>query len=221
MAALRTSRMPRSVLTPRPGVPSTIMLTRIIRFGMGPPSVNRGGVELAACIVAVALQPADSAAAPATPACFTDYLRLPSMALLLLGSTGFAVILAQLALEHFSDGAARQALHDAHRRQALDFAEAAVGPLQHRLGVGRAGPGDDERDRRLAPLRRRPPHHRDVGHLGMGGQHGLEVARVDVEAARDDHVLLAVEQHEEAVGVEAADGAGADEELAGGVETVC
>jgi hypothetical protein len=49
---------------------------------------------------------------------------------------------------------------------------------------------------------------------GVLAQHRFEVARVDVEAARDHHVLLAVEQDQEAIGVEAADVAGADEALA-------
>jgi hypothetical protein len=49
-------------------------------------------------------------------------------------------------------------------------------------------------------------------------QQRLQVAGVDVEAAADDHVLAAVEQGQEAVGVEAPDVAGADEALARGVE---
>ena len=56
-----------------------------------------------------------------------------------------------------------------------------------------------------------------LGHGWVVAQRGLEVGGVDVEAARNDHVLLAVEQREEAVGVEAADVAGADEALAGRV----
>jgi hypothetical protein len=47
-------------------------------------------------------------------------------------------------------------------------------------------------------------------------QHGFEVAGIDVEAAADDHVLPAVHQRQEAVGIEAADVAGADEALAVG-----
>ncbi len=42
----------------------------------------------------------------------------------------------------------------------------------------------------------------------------LEVTRVDIEAAGDDHVLLAIEQRQKPIGVEAADISGADETLA-------
>ena len=52
----------------------------------------------------------------------------------------------------------------------------------------------------------------------MFAQQRFQVARVDVETAADDHVLLAVQQGQEAVGVEAADIAGADEALAARIE---
>ncbi len=45
----------------------------------------------------------------------------------------------------------------------------------------------------------------------MTGQHRLQVAGIDVEAPGDDHVLLAVDDGQEALVVEAADVAGADE----------
>ena len=48
----------------------------------------------------------------------------------------------------------------------------------------------------------------------MPGDHRLEIARINVEATRDDHVLAAVHQLKEAVGIEAADIAGADKALA-------
>ena len=63
---------------------------------------------------------------------------------------------------------------------------------------------------------RRHADHRGIGHRRMAAQHRLEIARVDVEAAGDDHVLLAVEQRQKAIVVEAADVAGADEALAVG-----
>ncbi len=51
----------------------------------------------------------------------------------------------------------------------------------------------------------------------MRGQDVFDVGGVDVEAAGDDHVLLAVPEHHEAVFVEPAHVAGADEALAPGV----
>ena len=51
----------------------------------------------------------------------------------------------------------------------------------------------------------------------MPAQHRFEIARIHVETAGDDHVLLAIHQYEESVLVETADVAGADETLAGRV----
>ena len=44
--------------------------------------------------------------------------------------------------------------------------------------------------------------HRAFGHLGMLQQHALDVARIDVEAAGDDHVLLAVAENDETVRIQ-------------------
>ncbi len=92
---------------------------------------------------------------------------------------------------------------------------------QARSGFGvdaRAGARDDPRGRRLAPALGGHAGDRRLGDVGVLAQHRLEVARVEVEAAADDHVLAAIDEREEAVVVEAADVAGADEPLAGGVE---
>ena len=51
----------------------------------------------------------------------------------------------------------------------------------------------------------------------MRGDHDFEIARIDVEAARDDHVLAAVHQLQEAICIEASDIAGADEAFARGI----
>ena len=77
---------------------------------------------------------------------------------------------------------------------------------------------DDPRRRRLAPALGGHAGDRRLGDVGVLAQHRLEVARVEVEAAADDHVLAAIDEREEAVVVEAADVAGADEPLARGIE---
>ena len=124
---------------------------------------------------------------------------------------------AQFALQHLADGAARQGVDDLQVGQALGLADPAVDPGLRASSASTAASGlqHDEGHRRLAPARptarrpRRPPPPSSWLH-----QHGLEIARIDVEAAGDDHVLLAVHQRQEAVLVEAADVAGADEAFA-------
>ena len=96
----------------------------------------------------------------------------------------------------------------------------AVEPLQQRLGrrgiaAWRAAPRRPPASRPIARKARRPRRRRP---RRMAAQHRFEIARIDVEAAADDHVLLAIEERQKAVGVEAADVAGADEALAGGLE---
>jgi hypothetical protein len=58
---------------------------------------------------------------------------------------------------------------------------------------------DDEGDDLLAPLGARPPDHRHLGDRRVLQQHFLDLARIDVAAAADDHVLGAVLQRQEAV----------------------
>jgi hypothetical protein len=75
------------------------------------------------------------------------------------------------------------------------------------LGLRQAGARrlDDEQLDGLAGL---VVGHADAGafgHAGAGGGHGLDLVRVDVEARDDDHVLLAVDDLQEALVVEHAD----------------
>ena len=122
---------------------------------------------------------------------------------------------AQLALEHFADRAARQLVDDIEERRCAASCRAARWPRRAgsrrralRLRARRPTPPASRPSARTA--RRRPPHRRPR----VLAQHRLEVARVEVEAAADDHVLAPIDQREEAVFVEAADVAGADEALA-------
>src|SRR5690349_12563411 len=134
-------------------------------------------------------------------------------------SCGGDEAVAQFALEHLADRAARELVDDREVRDTLRLAEPLVRPRAQRLGVDRrAFAHDDPRRRRLAPALGGNAGDRRVGDRGMLAEHRLEVARVEVEAAADDHVLAAIDEREKAVVVEAADVAGADEALAGGVE---
>src|SRR5918993_775635 len=114
------------------------------------------------------------------------------------------VQLAQFALQDLPDGAPRQLLDQVHRGQPLRLAYLLVEPSQEvRTADAMADRRHDEGDRRFTPLL---GGYTDDGHVDdrrMATHDRLEVARIDVEAAADDHVLLAVEQGQEALRVEA------------------
>ena len=92
------------------------------------------------------------------------------------------------------------------------FAQTLVGPGQNggRIGI-RAGMSDHECKRGFAPAIMGHTDHGHVAHRRMFADHLLEIARKDIEAAADDHVLLAIENRQEAVFVEPPDIARADE----------
>ncbi len=62
----------------------------------------------------------------------------------------------------------------------------------------------DDRLDLLAPVVVRHAEDGDVGDRGVGVDHGLDLGRVDVHAAGDDHVALAIAEEQEPVGVEVA-----------------
>ena len=72
----------------------------------------------------------------------------------------------------------------------------------------RARPRLQDGDHPLAPLLVGQPDHGAVLHAGMRHQRPLDLGRVDVEAAADDHVLGPVDEVQEVVVVEVADVAG-------------
>ena len=57
------------------------------------------------------------------------------------------------------------------------------------LGLGRVEGGPDHRAHHLAPEPVRHPDHDRLGHRRVAQQHGLDLARVDVLPAPDDHLL--------------------------------
>src|SRR5918994_1268231 len=112
--------------------------------------------------------------------------------------------LAQFAFHDLANGAARKRIAELHGSKPLGLAELPVGPLADFVLRRRgAGPAHAKRHRRFAPLLARDADHRHVDHVGVLQQHDLDVGGIDVEAAGDDHVLLAVEQDDETVLVDA------------------
>ena len=79
----------------------------------------------------------------------------------------------------------------------------APGRLDHRLDL-------------LAPVVVRDAEDGHVGHFGMHDDLGLDLGRVDVRPARDDHVGLPVAEEQEAVLVQVADVADGEESVAAG-----
>jgi hypothetical protein len=61
----------------------------------------------------------------------------------------------------------------------------------------------DEGAADLAPSGVRHRHHRDLGHGRVGAEHVLDLGRVDVLAARDEHLLPPPRHIVEAVGIAA------------------
>ena len=109
----------------------------------------------------------------------------------------------------FAADRAGQLVDDLDARRQLVTGELAARVAQELDRVGlRAGSRDDEGHNRLARARMRLADHGDVGHVGMAGERGLDLARIHVES-RDDHdVLGAVDDRQPAVGVGHRDVAG-------------
>jgi hypothetical protein len=122
------------------------------------------------------------------------------------------IAITQIAFQHLADFTARQLVDLDHVKHALVLAQPLVQPLLHGDTIQRRG-GDHEGDGRFPPLLGRHTHNGTIFDGGMGLQHLFDIDGIDVEAARNDHVLGAVEQGQEAVLVKAADVAGADETL--------
>src|SRR4029077_2985445 len=71
----------------------------------------------------------------------------------------------------------------------------------------------------FAPFGVRPPNDRDLYEVGMAQQHLLDLARIDVAATADDHVLGPVAQRQKPVLVKAAEIAGVQPAAAQGLGT--
>src|ERR1019366_3995708 len=117
------------------------------------------------------------------------------------------------SLEDFADGVLRQFLTELDLGNALHLADPRVAIFVELLRSDlSAGPRDDQREGGLAPSFARDTDDGDLGDARVRREHGLEVGGVNVEAARNDDVLLPVEQIQKAVFVEATEIAGPEVE---------
>src|ERR1041384_1002496 len=116
---------------------------------------------------------------------------------------------AQLALEDLAGRVARQLGDERDPPRPLEVGQAGAAELDDLgLGDGVAVAHDDECVQRLAPLRVGHADHRGVDDRGVAVEEVLDLARVDVDAAGDHHVVLARLEVVVAVGVAPREGAG-------------
>jgi hypothetical protein len=96
-----------------------------------------------------------------------------------------------------------QGLDEAISLRALEAGDVVEAQAIERGGrdIGALAP-HHEGDDLLAPVGMGPADHRRLQHAGVRQQHLLDLARVDVGPARDDHVLGAILDGEVALGVE-------------------
>src|SRR3954451_7608102 len=115
------------------------------------------------------------------------------------------VRLAQVLLQDLAGRIARQLADDVDGLRALERRELAAAPGEQLLDFDRrAGPRDDHGLGHLAPALVGNADHRNVLDLRVLGQDTLDLGRIDVLAAADDHVLDAVRDVEIAVAVNVA-----------------
>ena len=110
---------------------------------------------------------------------------------------------------------ARQRVGEFDHARHLVVGDALLQERAHRLALERGAVVRlHMRGERLAELGVGNAEHRAVGDLRHGDQHRLDLGRIDVHAARDHHVGLAVADVEIAVAVEVADVADRHEPVA-------
>src|SRR5262245_9828227 len=108
-------------------------------------------------------------------------------------------MLLQLAFERFAGDIAWEGGKDHHIADALELGtDAGIDPGDEFVGAHlHALSQDDGRYRRLSPPRMRRAKYGDFGDAWVLAGDLLDVSRVDVHAARNDHVLFAVGQIQE------------------------
>src|SRR5262249_9008635 len=119
------------------------------------------------------------------------------------------VRVAQAALEQLPAGVARHLADEVDRSRPFHPGQPALQVRQDarrqlRPGLGPPG-GLDHRLDRLTPVVVGDAEHRHIAHHRVHDDRRLDLGRVDVRPARDDHVALPVAQEQEAVGVQVAD----------------
>src|SRR5215469_14401755 len=116
---------------------------------------------------------------------------------------------AQLGLQHLAVIVLGQRLREAIIAGALEAGDVVEAQPVERLARDFCTrPRYDKGDDFLAPFGVWTPDDRSLGNVGVAQQDLLDLARIDVAAAADDHVLGAVTQGQKPVFVEAAEIAG-------------
>src|SRR5260370_18344813 len=112
----------------------------------------------------------------------------------------------QHPMQDLPGGGARHVVvaDEGNRPRALVAGDAVPAPC-HKLGLGDGGArvGDDHRVDPLTPFCIRYADHRHLFDVRMRADEVLDLRRIDVLAARDDHVALAVDPIVEAIRVAA------------------
>src|SRR6218665_128037 len=127
-----------------------------------------------------------------------------------------AVLLAQPLSVHLATGIERKLLHKAHFTRHLVARQMLLAMGQHLVLAQRAD-GFDERDDALAEPGVGDADHGGLGHALQRKQDFLDLARVDVVAAGNDQFLLAIDDVEEAIGIQGPDVAGMQPPVAKGL----
>src|SRR5574337_798813 len=132
------------------------------------------------------------------------------------------VAVAELALQHFAVGVLRQGRQELHRLRLLVRGHMALAVLDDlRLREPHPLARDHERLHRLPPLLVGDADDRHLEDGRMAAEDLLDLARVDVGAPADDHILLPIGDEEVAALVQVADVTGvkpaAAERLGGGL----
>src|SRR6476646_9011199 len=116
------------------------------------------------------------------------------------------VLRAQSLLVRLAESGQWDRVDEIDRLRRVDRALALLHELDQLVRLdGRVGAPYDDRLDRLAPLLVRHTDDGDLGNAWVRADDVLDLAREDVEPARDDHVLLAVDDGEEGVGILAGD----------------
>ena len=127
----------------------------------------------------------------------------------------FPVRIAQAPLEDLAQLLARQRVGEFDHARHLVVGDALAQEALHRLALDRCAVVRlHVRGERLAELGVGNAEHRAVGDLRHGDEHRLDLGRIDVDAAGDHHVGLAVADVEIAVAIEVADVADRHEPVA-------
>ncbi len=117
----------------------------------------------------------------------------------------------QLAFQYFAVRISRQRIDQPNLADALLLAYALIRPFTHlQRGVrGRARARHHDSDRSFTSFFVGQSNHAHLGHQRMRRHHDLDVGGINVLAARENHVLLAIDDVKETVKIRASDIPGA------------